>query len=129
MTDARPLTDTQLDAALDRLVAPAPSAELESRVKAFAPQRYRAPARKAPFARIAIAASLAAAVASGVLLQVAFTEVSPVVEAAVEAGIQSGSPTPVTASEEIRPPEIALVDPSAWPAGRESYSMAGLPLD
>lgn len=125
MTDAKSLTDAQLSAALDLLRAPPPTVRLENRVREFAPLEYRAPAWKVRAMRVAIAASLLVAVASGALLHILVTETSHTV---------AGHPVPpvdtqtAAASDEIRPPEIGLVDYASDGSATDPISVAGLPL-
>lgn len=142
MTGSEPLTDAQLDAALDLLRPPAPSAGLESRVNGFAPLPFRVPEFRVRRMRLAIAASLVLAAATGAFLHVALTGATVTTPTAATAtgkaartttaaaepptGATSGS---VLLSEEIHPPEITLVDLPAGRAATEPISVAGLPLD
>ena len=123
MTESKSLSDAQLDAALDILRAPPPSERLDTRVKEFAPAAWRVPAQSVRVRRWSIAASLLLAAGLGAMLHVVVAErTSPVSPA--QATAEASTPP----SEEIRPPEIALVDPPVRPQA-ETISFAILPLD
>ena len=137
MTETGTLTDTQLDAALDLLRPPAPSAGLEDRVDAFAPLPFRAPAFRQRRLRMAIAASLLLAAGAGALLHIAFTETTPMTAATAgppasrmaTAVSPADAPAGTALPDEIRPPEIALVDVPAGRPAVEPISIADLPLN
>jgi hypothetical protein len=123
MTEQNPLSDAQLDAALDLLGAPPPSARLDARVKEFAPASWRAPAENVRVRRWSIAAALVLAAGLGAMLHVVVVD-----RTALPSSTQATAEATTPPSEEIPTPEIALVDPPVRPQA-ETISVAILPLD
>lgn len=108
------MDDAQLDAALDRLRAPAPSDTLVARTKAMAPVAVRKPALLTP--RRAAAAMLALSLGAAALLQInTVPTIEPVAAIADPAG-------------EIPVSDLAVADETVAPP-TEPFSLAGLPLE
>ncbi len=123
MTESKSLSDAQLDAALELLRAPPPSDRLEARVKEFAPAAWSTPVQSVRLRRWSIAAALLLAAGTGAMLHVVLVD-----RAAPSSAAQATAEATMPPSEEIRPPEIALVDPPVRPQA-ETISVAILPLD
>ena len=123
MTESKSLSDAQLDAALELLRAPPPSERLEARVKEFAPAAWRTPVPSVHVRRWSIAAALLLAAGTGAMLHVVLVD-----RAAPLSPAQATAEATTPPSEEIRPPEIALVDQPVRPQA-ETISVAILPLD
>ena len=113
-TDSFSISDTDLDAALDRLEPPAPSEMLRRRVETMAPVVRRSPAGL----RYAAAAALVLAIGAAGLLRL---------EAPTETAVAEAPPTHLVG--EIEAEDLPLVDGPGPQERPETLSVAGLPLE